>query len=547
MRRWFAAYAIAEARGVRGGGDGRAADAMTDEWLVVETQYPTEYGCYRGRRWSRLDLIQRSDVTVHGPFLTRAEAIDEARERASSECRFEGEDLDALGDPPWDSADLENWDNDEEVRFEVMRRTEHDAHEADDRAHATRECGKLRFEAMVRQQLLTAQVRSAGRVYYGCRPNDEVDIAADLEVVEKRTDGRSGSYVELKGGSTEVGMAVDAGDDESPAASEAFAKGSYVVVHGLVSAAKYNGRVGYVRGALSDNGRHAVVLCATKDAKAAGIEARASNLTLASVPAPPPPGVETAKTLRFDASDEELRRAPPRPVGTPAPPEPATERPPPEDALAALCRQMPALAEIHYFGDRSLTEARVLAVLGAAPHLARTLKHFRCAKADMSPEAVAAMAGFRALERLDITNCISTGYCDTGFDYDSDDPYGEKARPLTYDEPLEVVLKATPHLTQLDFGYGDDEMTRYFWDYCLSDAAMQRFQCEYPRITFTMSAERDPLPFPFAGGDAEQERAVEDAILHLAEDSDEGVRANAAAALAGEDEPQSPGMKRARQ
>ena len=29
-----------------------------DEWLVVETQYPTTYGCNRGRRWSRLDLIR---------------------------------------------------------------------------------------------------------------------------------------------------------------------------------------------------------------------------------------------------------------------------------------------------------------------------------------------------------------------------------------------------------------------------------------------------------------------------------------------------------
>jgi hypothetical protein len=48
----------------------------------------------------------------------------------------------------------------------------------------------------------------------------------------------------------------------------------------------------------------------------------------------------------------------------------------------------------------------------------------RCTGADLSPEALAALAGFRALERLDITDCVSSGYGDIDFDcgYDSDDP-----------------------------------------------------------------------------------------------------------------------------
>ena len=498
--------------------------AESGEWIVVETEYPTECGCYRGRRWTRLDLIQRSDVKTHGPYFTRAEAIDGARELASREYHFEGEDFDDLDDPPWDSANLENYDNDEEVRFEVMTRMEHDASVADDRSYVALEFGKLRYDAKLREKVLVAQVRSAGRVYYGF--NGEMDIAAELEVVEKRRDCGVGSCVVLKGGPTEAAIPTVAADNTapaSPAAADTFAPGSYVVVRGLQNATQYNGRVGYVHSDLSSKGRHAVALLPMRDAKAAGIETRPSNLVHATVPVAPPPAAMTAKTLRFDANDEELRCAPTE-TGT-APP------PPPEDALAALCRQMPALTEIHYFGTRFLTEARVLAVLGAAPHLAHTLTHFRCARLDMTPKAVAAMAGFRALERLDMTNCIVCGLpCDNDNGSDSDDPYEEK---LAYEEPLAAVLRAMPRLVQLDLGYGDDSLITDFWRWCVSKSFMQRLKSKYRRCTITLSDMRDPLAFPFAGGQVEQEAAIADAILELTKDSDEGVRANAIAALAG--------------
>ena len=76
------------------------------EWLVIETQYPTEYGCYRGRQWTRLDLIRRSDVSVHGPFTSYEAAKEDAKERAESDCRFEGYDFEEFwpGEPPYDSS-----------------------------------------------------------------------------------------------------------------------------------------------------------------------------------------------------------------------------------------------------------------------------------------------------------------------------------------------------------------------------------------------------------------------------------------------------------
>ena len=96
------------------------------------------------------------------------------------------------------------------------------------------------------------------------------------------------------------------------------------------------------------------------------------------------------------------------------------------------------------------------------------------------------------------------------------------------------MLAATPQLAQLDLGYGDDSMTRYFWDYCVSDGAMRRLQRAHRRVCVTMSGERDPLPPPWAGGEREEAGAVGRAICALAEDGDEGIRANARKALRGE-------------
>ena len=176
------------------------AHAESAEWLVIETQYPTEYGCYRGRKWTRLDLIRRSDVSVHGPFSSYEDAVADAQERAQSDCRFEGYDFEELWpeEPPYDSAEAENWDNDEEIRFEVMTRSEHENAKAADRSYAALACGKLNFKAALKRHVLAAQVRSAKRTYYSWRPDPDLDIPAELEVVEKLSGGDAGAFLALK-------------------------------------------------------------------------------------------------------------------------------------------------------------------------------------------------------------------------------------------------------------------------------------------------------------------------------------------------------------
>ena len=51
-----------------------------------------------------------------------------------------------------------------------------------------------------------------------------------------------------------------------------------------------------------------------------------------------------------------------------------------------------------------------------------------------------------------------------------------------------------PGLQQLDLGYGDDEMTRYFWDYCVSQRGMMQLQSARPDMGITMSADHSPIP-----------------------------------------------------
>ena len=60
-----------------------------NEFLVIETDYPTNYGSNRGRQWSRAELIFHSEVTVHGPFLTHDAAVAAALQRRAYLLNFQ--------------------------------------------------------------------------------------------------------------------------------------------------------------------------------------------------------------------------------------------------------------------------------------------------------------------------------------------------------------------------------------------------------------------------------------------------------------------------
>ena len=460
--------------------------AKTD-WLVVETSYPTTYGCHRGRRWSRLEMIEWSDVKVHGPYGSFDVAETAARNLAEEDCHFCGYDFEETwGEgPPFDSAAAENWDNDTEMRFEVLRRSEYDERKQQDEEHVALATGELRFREALKERTLAEHVKAVGRVYYPRSPSSLIiPIKADVELKE-----------------TDV-------NDNRVEDNKEIQKGDYVVVEGLEKKKEYNGQGGYVK--KTGDERHVVTLASGGDKD---IDVKPVNLRK-------PPEFKCAKenatSLRFDADSENDS------LGG-------------EDALAAACRGLPNLEEIHYFSGRVLRAERLKAVLVAAPHLAKNLEFFRCAYIDISPEGLEAFAGFRGLRRLDLTMCVSTEYsdCDNFDGYDSDESFGMgKKKPNPYDEPLAAVVAANPKLTQIDLGYGEDDMVRYFWDYCFTHRAMTQLQRKYPRIKITMSGHHEPIPEPITSTAKDQIIGV---VLHaLARDDDIGIRANAKKALKGD-------------
>jgi hypothetical protein len=97
---------------------------------------------------------------------------------------------------------------------------------------------------------------------------------------------------------------------------------------------------------------------------------------------------------------------------------------------------------------------------------------------------------------------------------------------------------AMPGLQQLDLGYGDDEMTRYLWDYCVSRRGMMQLQSARPEMAITMSADHSPIAHEVS--EEQHFTAVANALTKLAtsepQESDgppqEGIREHARQELA---------------
>jgi hypothetical protein len=82
------------------------------------------------------DFLERSDSRVYGPdgkhskndpdppcFEEYEDAVGFALERVDRECAFTEHDYTEEDEPPFDSADCQNYDNDEETRIEVMTKS----------------------------------------------------------------------------------------------------------------------------------------------------------------------------------------------------------------------------------------------------------------------------------------------------------------------------------------------------------------------------------------------------------------------------------------
>ena len=100
----------------------KRATAPSAGWRVQSQSYPSGHGCYSGRSMSRTEMELLTTTTEHGVFATKEEAIAKARLVRESECAFEGWAEEHYGDaePPYDSIDGENYDDDETVSISIV-------------------------------------------------------------------------------------------------------------------------------------------------------------------------------------------------------------------------------------------------------------------------------------------------------------------------------------------------------------------------------------------------------------------------------------------
>eukprot|EP00986_Skeletonema_menzelii_P005035 scaffold1778_cov135-Skeletonema_menzelii.AAC.4 len=183
----------------------KTSAARDDLYVIVKTTYPTTYGCYRGQSWSKSEMICRSDVDISSEkYDSYEEAVDAAREmRDNSEWFTDYEPEDDEEDlPPYDSAVMENWDNDEEVLIRVMKESEYYEERAEDQEYLERVREKAMFEAALKSEMIKLQVEdSGGKVFYSHLYPD-CQIPAEFEFDESKKDADSSFALPTNAGET---------------------------------------------------------------------------------------------------------------------------------------------------------------------------------------------------------------------------------------------------------------------------------------------------------------------------------------------------------
>ena len=107
-------------------------EEFLDTYVVVTETYPTTYGANRGTTYDRGQLIALTKVEVTQDYDTYEDALEHGEGLRDASRWFTdyeyrdggGEDRD--NSPPWDSAELKNYGNDQEVRIRIMTTMDYD-------------------------------------------------------------------------------------------------------------------------------------------------------------------------------------------------------------------------------------------------------------------------------------------------------------------------------------------------------------------------------------------------------------------------------------
>jgi len=170
-----------------------APEAASDEeasttiwWVVAQKTYPTTYGCHTGQKLSELDVLRQTKQEEIGVYETKQEAIECAKRTRDESCWFEDHPFEDHQDPPYCSAIMENYDNDEEIVIDVLTEEEFDQAQADMESQLRRVASQKYFEAVLKKKLRKQQALAVGEVFYPY-PVDDWKIPANLELYRTTT------------------------------------------------------------------------------------------------------------------------------------------------------------------------------------------------------------------------------------------------------------------------------------------------------------------------------------------------------------------------
>ncbi len=149
--------------------------AKPEQWFVVTSHRPSSCGCHAGSKMSRAEFERqctREDTA--GPFASRAEAVAAAIAERDGYCEFEewAPEFYSEGEPPFDSADGGNYDDDEYVSVDIESQAQRDARAA--------QLAKKAAKGSAKPAPALPPMPSAGGGFVGVQPGLSASAAEDL-------------------------------------------------------------------------------------------------------------------------------------------------------------------------------------------------------------------------------------------------------------------------------------------------------------------------------------------------------------------------------
>ena len=136
-------------------------------------------------------MICRTDIDISSEkYSSYDKAVKKAREIRDNSDWYQ--DYEPKGDdlPPFNSADLRNYDCDEEILIRVMKQSAIDKERADDQEYLELAREKARFEAALKSEMIKIQVRDGGGKVFYSRMYPDSQIPAEFEFDESKDDSQ---------------------------------------------------------------------------------------------------------------------------------------------------------------------------------------------------------------------------------------------------------------------------------------------------------------------------------------------------------------------